>query len=81
MYAPASTAIFATVDTDTEGDQWQALDALLAKFPDGKGAIDKALSEFGSEEGLSFENDIRPAARRRDRDRRVRRRRARTSFS
>ncbi len=61
MYAPASTAIFATVDTDTEGDQWQALEALLAKFPDGKGAIDKALSEFGSEEGLSFENDIRPA--------------------
>ncbi len=61
MYAPASTAIFATVDTDTEGDQWQALDALLAKFPDGKGAIDKALAEFGSEEGLSFENDIRPA--------------------
>ncbi len=61
MYAPASTAIFATVDTDTEGDQWQALDALLAKFPDGKGAIDKALGELGSEEGLSFENDIRPA--------------------
>jgi hypothetical protein len=61
VYAPASAAIFATVDTDTEGAQWQALDALLAKFPDGEGAIDKALGEIGAEEGLDFETDIRPA--------------------
>ena len=62
MYAPASTAIFATVDTDTEGDQWQALDALLAKFPDGKGAIDKALGELGSEEGLDVRDRHPPGA-------------------
>ncbi len=61
VVAPASTAIFVSIDTDTNGAQWAALDALLAKFPDGEGAIDKALSQFGAEENLDFEKDIRPA--------------------
>ena len=62
---PAGAAVYAEATIDPEGDQQQALDALLAKFPDGdqllgklRQEIEQSLRESG--EGLSYSEDIEP---------------------
>ena len=58
--APASTAVFISVATDREGEQWQDAEELLARFPGGRDAVSE-LFEGLEEEGLDFERDVRPA--------------------
>ncbi|MBD0291285.1 MAG: DUF3352 domain-containing protein [Thermoleophilia bacterium] len=58
---PANTALFALVDTDFDGEQWQAAHALLAKFPDGESALRKALAELERGGNVDFERDVKPA--------------------
>ena len=58
---PAGVLLYVSVDTDFEGDQWQTATELVRKFPDGERAISDLLAEFESQEGIDFEEDIRPA--------------------
>jgi hypothetical protein len=58
---PAGTAVYLSGDTDFEGDQWQAAADLVRKFPDGEQAVSDLLAEFESQEGIDFEEDIKPA--------------------
>jgi hypothetical protein len=58
--APASTAVFVAIDTDSGGDQWQAAEALLDKFPGGSDLIAGALQSLEGE-NLDYATDIEPA--------------------
>jgi hypothetical protein len=58
---PAEAAVYVSGNTDLESEEWQQAEALVRKFPDGERAIGKLLSEFEAEEGLSFEEDVKPA--------------------
>jgi hypothetical protein len=58
--APASAAVFVSICTDSGSEQWQQAEDLIAKFPDGKRAIDSILSEL-SGKGLDFHQDVEPA--------------------
>ena len=62
---PAGAAVYAEATIDPEGDQQQALDALLAKFPGGDQLLGKLRQEIEqslreSSEGLSYSEDIEP---------------------
>jgi hypothetical protein len=57
---PASTAVFVSLNTDPDGEQWQAAAALLAKFPGGAGLIESFLADLEGE-SLDFDADLRPA--------------------
>jgi Protein of unknown function (DUF3352) len=63
--APAGAAMYAEATLKPEGDQKEAVDAILAKFPGGgqageklKEAIEKGLRE--SDAGITFKDDIEP---------------------
>jgi hypothetical protein len=60
-YVPAETPFAVAVDTDLEGDQWQALDGLVNRFPgaDQIKALLAAQLSMG-QEGVDFEKDLRP---------------------
>jgi hypothetical protein len=58
--APASAAFFVSIRTDSGSDQWQQAEDLIAKFPDGRRAIDSLLNEL-SGKGVDFEQDLQPA--------------------
>src|SRR5215212_1800287 len=58
--APASAVAYVGVVTDDGSEQWQALQTLLGRFPDG----DKLLQSIAydlSDDGLDWQRDIRPA--------------------
>ena len=58
--APADAALFVGVVTDSEAAEWQQVQELLGRFPDG----DRLLSEISKAlagEGLDWENDVKPA--------------------
>ncbi len=50
---PEDVAVYLSVDTSFEGDQWRAVRDLLAKFPDGEGALDELLGKASDSAGLS----------------------------
>ena len=52
---PEDVAVYLSVDTSFEGDQWRAVRDLLAKFPDGEGALDELLDKASDGAGLSTE--------------------------
>jgi hypothetical protein len=52
---PEDVAVYLSVDTSFQGDQWRAVRDLLAKFPDGQGAIDELLDKASDGAGLSTE--------------------------
>jgi hypothetical protein len=52
---PEDVAVYLSVDTSFEGDQWRAVRDLLAKFPDGQGALDELLDKASAGAGLSTE--------------------------
>jgi hypothetical protein len=52
---PEDVAVYVSVDTSFEGDQWRAVRDLLAKFPDGEGALDELLEQASDDAGLSTE--------------------------
>jgi Protein of unknown function (DUF3352) len=58
---PEGAALYVSGDTDFEGDQWQTAADLVRKFPDGEKAISDLLADFESQEGVDFEEDIKPA--------------------
>jgi hypothetical protein len=58
---PAGVALYLSVDTDFEGDQWRTATDLVGKFPDGDESLRNLLSEFEQREDISFEEDVKPA--------------------
>jgi hypothetical protein len=60
-YVPKDSPFVASVETDLDGDQYQALDSILQKFPVG-GSLEELLSEelLSNAEGLDFEEDVKP---------------------
>ena len=58
--APASTAAFVAVNTEFDGEQWQAAEALVDKFPGGRDALRDLLEDLEDEE-IDFERDVKPA--------------------
>jgi hypothetical protein len=60
-YLPKNTTLAAAVDTDTGGDQFQALGRLLDKFPFGGQIKSTLLQQFEqSAGGLRYEQDVKP---------------------
>jgi Protein of unknown function (DUF3352) len=60
-YVPPDTPFAVAIETDVEGDQYQALDDVLGRFPNGD-ALGQMLQdqiEQGAE-GVSYEEDVRP---------------------
>src|SRR5918998_1340803 len=60
-YVPPDTPFAVAIDTDVEGDQYQALDEVLGRFPNGD-ALGRMLQdqiEQGAD-GVSYEDDVRP---------------------
>ena len=58
---PEDVAVYVSVDTSFEGDQWRAVADLLAKFPDGEGALEELLDDAAAEAGLEGEAGVRAA--------------------
>ena len=58
---PEGAAVYVSVDTSFEGDQWRAVAGLLANFPDGEGKLEKLLAEAAEEAGLDGDADLRDA--------------------
>jgi tetratricopeptide (TPR) repeat protein len=58
--APASAAFFVSIRTDSNSEQWQQAEDLIAKFPDGRRAVESFLSELSSK-GVDFETELQPA--------------------
>jgi hypothetical protein len=60
---PGDVAFYLVVDTDFDGDQWQAVGDLAAKFPGGENAVEQLFDELMADTGaeLDFEQDVKPA--------------------
>jgi Protein of unknown function (DUF3352) len=60
-YLPKDTSFATAIDTDTGGDQYQALAALLDKFPFGDQAKALLLRQFEeSSGGIRYDEDLKP---------------------
>ncbi len=57
---PSEAAFFASVNTDFEGDQWQAAERLVMRFPAAQEALDELRRHLESDD-LDFERDVKPA--------------------
>jgi Protein of unknown function (DUF3352) len=60
-YVPAETPFAVAIDTDLEGDQYQALDSILNRFPGAdtiKALLESQLSM--GQEGVDFDEDLKP---------------------
>ena len=60
-YVPADTPFAVEIDTDLEGDQFKALDAIINRFPGADSIKDllKAQLSMG-QEGVDFDKDLKP---------------------
>jgi hypothetical protein len=58
---PADVFVYASVDTDFDGEGWAALEEFAAKFPGGDNLMQSLADDLGDEEGLDFEADVKPA--------------------
>ena len=59
---PADVFVYASVDTDFDGDGWAALEEFAARFPNGENLLQSLADEVNSsEEGIDFEADVKPA--------------------
>jgi hypothetical protein len=60
-YVPANTPFAVAIDTDLEGKQWKALDAIVNRFPgaDTIKALIKSQITMG-QEGVDFDKDLKP---------------------
>jgi hypothetical protein len=60
--APKDAGLWASIDTDRSSDQWQALDAVLARIPGAERLLDDALAQAGpGKRKLDFQTDVQPA--------------------
>ncbi|MGH3007703.1 MAG: hypothetical protein ACRDOS_17670, partial [Gaiellaceae bacterium] len=57
---PADVVLYVSGNTDFEGDEWQAAEELVRKFPDGERGIQMLLEDLQEEEDLDFEADVKP---------------------
>jgi hypothetical protein len=58
--APATTALYASIDSNLDSDQWNELQGLLDKFPDGDQLVDTIREGFADED-IDVERDLKPA--------------------
>ncbi|MBD0330065.1 MAG: hypothetical protein ICV64_08180 [Thermoleophilia bacterium] len=56
--APASAVAYVSVQADLDSGQWRQVEKLLARFPDGEGALDRLRQP---REGVDYERDVEPA--------------------
>jgi Protein of unknown function (DUF3352) len=59
--APADSVAFVAVDTDVSSSQWQAVDALLQKFPGHDALLAKLEQSLSAKTKLSWADDVKPA--------------------
>lgn len=61
-YLPAEAPFAAAIDTDLDGDQYEAVDELLRKFPLGVESVEDALADqlSGGEPDVDFREDVKP---------------------
>src|SRR5919106_6459047 len=60
-YLPKDTPLAIALDTDVEGDQYQALGKLVDRFPFGDQATGNLLRQFEqSSGGINFDEDLKP---------------------
>ncbi|HVM56241.1 MAG TPA: DUF3352 domain-containing protein [Gaiellaceae bacterium] len=59
--APADAAAFVAIDTDVSSSQWQAVDALLQKFPAHDELLTKLQQTLTQKTGLDWATDVEPA--------------------
>ena len=59
-YVPKKAALVIAVDTNADGDQWQQVDKLIAKFPFGGQVKQQFKSAFSGRSGIDYDNDIKP---------------------
>jgi hypothetical protein len=57
----ANAPAFVTVDSNADSSQWQQIEKLLKKFPDGGQAIRFLRSSFEEDANLDWERDVKPA--------------------
>jgi hypothetical protein len=58
---PAGVPVFVSVDTDFDGDQWTQVEELVRRFPAGGKALDALIADLETQEGIDFEEDLKPA--------------------
>ena len=58
---PADVFVYASVDTDFDGDGWAALEEFAARFPNGENSCSRSPTRSTPEEGIDFEADVEPA--------------------
>ena len=58
---PANTPAFVTVDTNADSSQWQQIEKLIEKFPDGDQGIRMLRASFEEDMKLDWERDVKPA--------------------
>jgi hypothetical protein len=58
---PANAPAFVAVDSNADSSQWQQIEELLEKFPDGGQAIRMLRSSFEGDTKLDWERDVKPA--------------------
>ena len=59
--APAGSVAFVAVNTDASSSQWQAVDALLQKFPGHDQLFTQLQQQLQQKTGLSWSDDVKPA--------------------
>jgi uncharacterized protein DUF3352 len=60
-YVPADTPFVVVLESDVEGDQYQALDDIVGRFPGGESIKQEIVSQLEEgDENVSYEEDIRP---------------------
>jgi len=59
--APADSVAFVAVNTDASSSQWQAVDALLQKFPGHDQLFTQLQQQLQQKTGLSWSDDVEPA--------------------
>jgi hypothetical protein len=56
---PASAAAYVSIQSDLDSAQWQQVEELLDRFPDGERAIQRLHGDVAT--GVSYERDLEPA--------------------
>jgi hypothetical protein len=59
-YLPKDAPFAVAIDTDLDGDQYKAVQALLKKFPFGGQAQDSLRQQFEQDTNVDFNDDVRP---------------------
>ncbi len=58
---PASAVVYASINLDSDSDQWKKAATLVDKFPDGRRLLRQAVQELEEDQNRDWERDIKPA--------------------